>query len=91
MLVSCPVHTPARTPTYGLPLSQSDQRICSEFQSVYSNVLVYGLGSYLVSTFQSSCVYLVKDLTYKMQQSKLIPLRTLKLFHSRYQDYWDQA
>ena len=32
-----PVHTPVRTAMYGLPLSQSDQRIRSVFQSVYNN------------------------------------------------------
>ena len=37
VLVRCLVHTPVRTPTYGLPLSQSDQRIRSVFQSVYDN------------------------------------------------------
>ena len=37
MLVRCPVHTPVRTPMYGMPLSQSDQRIPSVFQSVYIN------------------------------------------------------
>ena len=36
MLVRCPVHAPVRTLMYGLPLSQSDQRIRSVFQSVYS-------------------------------------------------------
>ena len=36
VLVRCPVHTPVRTPTYGLPLSQSDERIRSVFQSVYN-------------------------------------------------------
>ena len=40
VLVRCPVHTPVRTPMYGLPLNQSDQRIRSVFQSVYNNVLV---------------------------------------------------
>ena len=40
VLVRCPVHTPVRTPTYGLPLSQSDQRIRSVFQSVYNNMLL---------------------------------------------------
>ena len=43
MLVRYSVHTPVRTPMYGLPLSQSDQRIRSVFQSVsrsvYSNTL----------------------------------------------------
>ena len=37
MLVRCSVHTPVRTPMYGLPLNQSDQRIRSVFQSVYNN------------------------------------------------------
>ena len=37
MLVRYPVHTPVRTPMYGLPLSQSGQRIRSAFQSVYEN------------------------------------------------------
>ena len=37
MSVRYPVHTPVRTPMYGLPLSQSDQRIRSVFQSVYNN------------------------------------------------------
>ena len=37
VLVRCPVHTPIRTPMYGLPLSQSDQIIRSVFQSVYNN------------------------------------------------------
>ena len=37
VLVRCPVHTPVRTPMYGLPLSQSDQRIRSVFQSVHNN------------------------------------------------------
>ena len=37
VLVRSPVHTPVRTPTYGLPLTQSDQRIRSVFQSVYNN------------------------------------------------------
>ena len=37
VLVRCPVHTPVRTPMYGLPLSQSDPRIRSVFQSVYNN------------------------------------------------------
>ena len=46
VLVRCPVHTPVRTPIYGLLLSQSDQRIRSVFQSVYNkcklmNDLVY--------------------------------------------------
>ena len=36
VLVRYPVHTPVRTPMYGLPLSQSDQRIHSVFQSVYN-------------------------------------------------------
>ena len=31
VLVRCPVHTPVRTPMYGLPLNQSDQRIRSVF------------------------------------------------------------
>ena len=39
--VRCPVHTTVRTPMYGLPLSQSDQRIRSVFQSVYNNVLYH--------------------------------------------------
>ena len=38
VLMRCSVHTPVRTPTYGLPLSQSDERIRSVFQSVYNNV-----------------------------------------------------
>ena len=42
VLVRCPVHTPVRTPMYGLLLSQSDQRICSVLQSVY-NKLNYSL------------------------------------------------
>ena len=37
VLVRYPVHTPFRTLMYGLPLSQSDQRIRSVFQSVYNN------------------------------------------------------
>ena len=37
MLVRCPVHTPVRTPMYGLPLGQSDQRIRCVFESVYNN------------------------------------------------------
>ena len=41
VLVLCPVHTPVLTPTYGLPLNQSDQRIRSVFQSVYNKYL-YG-------------------------------------------------
>ena len=36
VLVRCPVHTPVRTPMYGLPRSQSDQIIRSVFQSVYN-------------------------------------------------------
>ena len=40
VLVSCsvytPVHTPVGTPMYGLPFSQSDQRMPSVFQSVYN-------------------------------------------------------
>ena len=40
VLVRCPVHTSVRTPMYGLPLSQSDQRIRSVFQSVYNNMLL---------------------------------------------------
>ena len=36
MLVRCPGHTPVRTPMYGLPLGQSDQRIRWVFQSVYN-------------------------------------------------------
>ena len=39
VLVRCPVHTPVRTPMYGLPLSQSDQRIPSISQSVYNNAI----------------------------------------------------
>ena len=38
MLVRCLVHTPVRTPMYGLSLSQSDQRIRSVFQSVHNNI-----------------------------------------------------
>ena len=38
VLVRCSVHTPVRTPMYGLPLRQSDQRIFSVSQSVYNNV-----------------------------------------------------
>ena len=41
ILVRCPVHTPVRTPMYGLSFSQSDQRIHSVFQSVYNNALVH--------------------------------------------------
>ena len=37
VFVRCPDHTPVRTPTYGLPVSQSDQRIRSVFQSIYNN------------------------------------------------------
>ena len=37
LLVRYPVHKPVRTRMYGLPLSQSDQRIRSVFQSVYNN------------------------------------------------------
>ena len=40
MLVGCPVHTPVSTHTYGLPLSQSDQRLRTIFQSVYNNILL---------------------------------------------------
>ena len=38
VLVRYPVHTRVRTPMYGLPLSQSDQRIRAVFQSVYNNL-----------------------------------------------------
>ena len=31
VLVRCPVHTPVRTPMYGLPLSQSDQTFVPYF------------------------------------------------------------
>ena len=41
VLVRCPVRTPVRTPMYGLPLSQSDQRILSVFQSVYDKDSFY--------------------------------------------------
>ena len=37
VLLRCPVHTLVLTPVYGLPLSQSDQRIRSVFQTVYNN------------------------------------------------------
>ena len=40
VLVRCPVHTPVRVPMYRLPLSQSDQRIRSVFQSGYNNMLL---------------------------------------------------
>ena len=36
VLLRCPVHTPVRTPMYGLPLNQSDQNIRSVFQSMYN-------------------------------------------------------
>ena len=36
VLVRCLVHTPVCTPMYGLPLSQSDRRILSVFQSVHN-------------------------------------------------------
>ena len=36
VLVRSSVYTPVRTPMYGLPLSQSDQRIRCVFQSVYN-------------------------------------------------------
>ena len=36
MFMRCLVHALVRTPMYGLPLSQSDQRIPSVFQSVYN-------------------------------------------------------
>ena len=38
MLVRCLVHTPVRTPMYGLPLSQPDQRIHFVFQSVHNKM-----------------------------------------------------
>ena len=42
VLVRCPVLTPVRMPTMnGLPLSQSDQRISSVFQSVYNSMLFH--------------------------------------------------
>ena len=34
--IGCPIHTPVHKPMYGLPISQSDQRILSLFQSVYN-------------------------------------------------------
>ena len=49
MLVRFPVHTPVRTPTYGLPLSQSDQRIRSVFQSVYNKIIYFYAGQALDS------------------------------------------
>ena len=42
VLVRCPVHTPVRMPMYGLPLSQSDGRIRSVFQSVYNKPVYLG-------------------------------------------------
>ena len=48
MLVRCPV----LTPMYGLPLSQSHQRIRSAFQSVYNNI--YLLTGYPVRTEKTS-------------------------------------
>ena len=38
VLVRYPVHKPVRMPTYGLPLSQSDQIILSIFQSVHNKI-----------------------------------------------------
>ena len=37
VLLHYPVYMPIRTPMYGLPLNQSDQRIRSLFQSVNNN------------------------------------------------------
>ena len=44
VLVRYPVNTPVRAPMYGLPLSQSDQRIRSVFQSVYNDTLLRSTG-----------------------------------------------
>ena len=38
LLERCPVHTPVCTPVYRLPLSQSDRRVRSLFQSVYNKL-----------------------------------------------------
>ena len=48
MSVRCLVHTPVRM--FELPLSQSDQRIISVFQSVYSNS-PYGPRAQLVRAY----------------------------------------
>ena len=42
VLVCCRVHMLVCTPMYGLSLSQSDQRICSIFQSVYNLLISQG-------------------------------------------------
>ena len=55
--VQCPVHTPVRTPMYGLPLNQSDQRIRCVFQSVYNkSILLPCLETIRVSDRNSSAV-----------------------------------
>ena len=41
VLMRCLVHTLVRTITYGLPLSQSDQRIRSVFQPEYNKMAYF--------------------------------------------------
>ena len=50
--VRFPVHTPVRTPIYGLSLSQSDQRISSVFQTVYNKY-------FLLFIIKRHCVYII--------------------------------
>ena len=59
VLVRCPVHTPVRTPMYGLPLSQSDKRIRSVFQSVNNKCPYYVLFHFTFLT----CHYDVNKVT----------------------------
>ena len=58
VLVRCSVHTPVRTPMYGLPLSQSDQRIRSVVQSVYNNTSYNILPTLIPTMYTSQLVYL---------------------------------
>ena len=77
MSVRCPVHTPVRTPTYGLPLSQSDQGIRCVFQSVYNKYSYAATnisGSLFIGnrakTFGGAIYHMTKDLHVKTSSFK---------------------
>ena len=80
VLVRCPVHKRVRTPMYGLPLSQSDQRNRSVFQSVY-NEIVYCLMCSFSDTYGNqvfgqnvmpSVVMVIKNAELHAQMKKLL-------------------